>query len=128
AKAGLLINRGFRLVYEMRGGARPSGPDLIDTFYQKAPLLVSQYLTEEIGGRLAYDGSEVEPLDEESVRKGVRSLKAKGAQSIAVSYLFSYMNPAHEQRTAEIIREEFPACRVSLSSVVLPIIREYQRT
>jgi N-methylhydantoinase A len=128
AKAGLLITRGFDIVYELRGGRRPMQPDLVDTFYQKPPVLVPLRQTEEIGGRMAYDGTELEPLDEDGVRAAVRRLREQGVNSIAVCYLFSFMNPAHEQRTAEIIREEHPNCRISLSSVVLPIIREYQRT
>jgi N-methylhydantoinase A len=127
ARAGLLINRGFRALYELRGGTRPSGSDLIDTFYQKPAVLVPQKLTDEIGGRIAFDGSELEPLDEESVRVAARRLKAAGVDSIAICFLFSFMNPEHERRAAEIVRDEHPACRVSLSSVVLPIVREYQR-
>ncbi|HLY67927.1 MAG TPA: hydantoinase/oxoprolinase family protein [Chloroflexota bacterium] len=127
ATAALLITRGFRAVYELRGGQRPSGSDLIDSFYQKPKALIPQRLTAEIPERLAYDGSEVEPLDEQAVRRAVRDFRDRGVNSIAVCYLFSFMNPAHEQRTAEIIVEEHPGCRVSLSTVVLPLIREYQR-
>ena len=127
ARAGLLLNRGFRAIYELRGGTRPSGSDLIDTFYQKPMVLTPQKYTQEIGGRIAYDGSELEPIDEGSVRQAVRKLRDRGVTSIAVCFLFSFMNPAHEQRAAAIIREEYPECRVSLSSVVLPVIREYQR-
>ena len=127
AKAGLLINKGFRAVYDMRGGNRPMGPDLIDTHWQKPVGLIPQKMTHEIGGRIAFDGQEIEPLDEAAVRAAIRKLKAEGANSIAVCYLFAFVNPEHEQRTAEIIREEHPGARVSLSSVVLPLIREYLR-
>lgn len=127
ANCGLLITRGFRAVYELRGGTRPSGSDLIDTFYVKAPTLVPQQLTAEIGGRMSSDGEELEALDEDAVRQAARKLRALGVESVAVCYLFSFMNPSHEQRTAEILLEEIPGCRVSLSSVVLPVIREYQR-
>jgi len=127
AKSGLLIPLGFRAIYDLRGGNAPVGTDLIDTHYRKPQGLVPQHLTHEIGGRIGFDGVEVEPLDEDAVRKAARALKAEGVQSIAVCYLFSFMNDAHEQRTAKIIREEFPECRVSLSSVVLPTIREYLR-
>lgn len=126
--AGLLINRGFRAVYELRGGLRPVGADAIDTFWRKPGPLVRQRHIEEIDGRIAFDGSELEPLDEPGVRAAVRRLKERGVSAIAVAYLFSFMNDAHEARTAQIIREEFPGCRVSLSSVILPVIREYQRT
>ncbi len=127
AEAGLLITRGFRAIYDMRGGARPTGSDLIDAFYQKPVGLVPQKLTDEIGGRIAYDGSELEPFDEESVRRAAKRLRGLGVKSIAVCYLFSFMNSSHEERTAQIIQEEHPECRVSLSSLVLPVIREYQR-
>ncbi|HLI21177.1 MAG TPA: hydantoinase/oxoprolinase family protein [Stellaceae bacterium] len=127
AKSGLLITKGFRAIYDMRGGNRPMGPDLIDTHWQKPVGLVPQKMTHEIGGRLGFDGEELEPLDENAVRQAARKLKEQGVQSIAVCYLFSFINPKHEQRTAAIIREEHPTARVSLSSVVLPLIREYLR-
>ena len=127
AKAGLLITRGFRAIYQLRGGSRPTGSDLIDSFYHKPVGVVPQRLTREIGGRILFDGREHDPLDEEDVRTAVRGLRREGVRSIAVCYLFSFMNPSHEQRTAEIIRAEHPDCRVSLSSLVLPVIREYQR-
>ncbi|HEY8766512.1 MAG TPA: hydantoinase/oxoprolinase family protein [Dehalococcoidia bacterium] len=127
AKVGLMINTGFRATYELRGGNRPSGSDLIDTFYQKPMTLVPQRLTAEIGGRLGPDGGEIEALDEEAIRVAAKRFKEQGIDSIAVCYLFSFMNPAHEQRTAQVIREVHPGCRVSLSSTILPVIREYAR-
>jgi len=127
AKSGLLITKGFRAIYDMRGGNRPMGPDLIDTHWQKPTGLVPQKMTHEIGGRLGFDGEELEPLDENAVRQAARKLKEQGVQSIAVCYLFSFIDPKHEQRTAAIIHEEHPTARVSLSSVVLPLIREYLR-
>ena len=124
---GLLINRGFRAIYELRGGLRPTGPDLIDPYYQKPEVLVPQRYTEEVTGRLAYDGSEIEPLDEAGVRVAARRLREKGVNSVAICFLFSFMNDAHERRAEEILREEHPECRVSLSSRILPVIREFQR-
>lgn len=127
AKSGLLITKGFRAIYDMRGGNRPMGPDLIDTHWQKPTGLVPQKMTYEIGGRLGFDGEELEPLDEAAVRQAARKLRDEGVQSVAVCYLFSFVDPKHEQRTAEIVHEEHPTARVSLSSVVLPLIREYLR-
>ena len=126
-KTGLLITDGFRAVYEARGWARPEQTDLIDPFYRKPPLLSPQALTHGIPGRMDYQGGELEPLDEDAVRAAARRLAADGAASVAVCYLFSFQNPAHEQRTAEILAEENADWRVSLSSVVLPTIREYPR-
>jgi N-methylhydantoinase A len=127
AKSGLLITKGFRAIYDMRGGNRPMGPDLIDSHWQKPVGLVPQKMTHEVGGRLGFDGEELEPLDENAVRVAARKLKEQDVQSIAVCYLFSFINSKHEKRTAEIIHEEHPTARVSLSSLVLPLIREYLR-
>ena len=126
-RAGLLITRGFRAVYEARGWVRPDPTELLDTFFRKPPLLVPQSRTEEIPERMDYQGAVLEPLDEQAVRDAARRLKAKGVQAVAVCYLFSFRNPVHEERTAEILAEEEPAWRISLSSHVLPVIREYPR-
>ena len=126
-RAGLLITRGFRAVYEARGWVRPDPTELLDTFFRKPPLLVPQSRTEEIPERMDYQGNVLEPLDEQAVRAAARRLKAKGVEAVAVCYLFSFRNPAHEERTAEILAEEEPAWRISLSSRVLPVIREYPR-
>ena len=63
-RTGLLITQGFRAVYEARGWSQPRGSDLLDTFYQKPPLLASQWLTEEVRERLDYRGEVVTALDE----------------------------------------------------------------
>ena len=126
-KTGLLITDGFRAVYEARGWARPEATDLIDPFYRKPPLLAPQALTHGIPGRMDYQGDELAPLDEDAVRAAAKSLREQGVESVAVCYLFSFQNPDHEQRTAKILREELADWRVSLSSVVLPTIREYPR-
>lgn len=127
ACTGLLITRGFRAVYEARGWTQPRGSDLLDPFYQKPPLLAPQWLTEEVSERLDYRGQVIIPLDEGSLRDGVRRLIEKGVEAIAVCFLFSFLNPMHERRAGEIIAEAAPRCRVSLSSAVLPVIREYPR-
>ncbi len=127
AKVGLLITKGFRAVYEARGWSQPHGSDLLDTFYRKPPLLVPQRLTEEASERLDFEGKVLTPLDEGALRQGVRRLAAAGVEAIAVCFLFSFLNPAHERAAARIIAEEAPRVRVSLSSTVLPVIREYPR-
>jgi len=126
-RAGLLITRGFRAVYEARGWSQPSGSDVIDPNYRKPPMLVSQWLTEEVTERVDFEGKVVTALDEDDLRRAVRSLRAKGIDAIAVCFLFSFLNPEHERRAAAVIAEEAPQWRVSLSSVVLPVIREYPR-
>jgi N-methylhydantoinase A len=102
-RTGLLITRGFRAVYEARGWSQPRGSDLLDTFYQKPPLLAPQWLTEEVRERLDYRGEVVTPLDEAGLRDSVHRLKAKGVEALAVCFLFSFLNPDHERRAAEIV-------------------------
>jgi N-methylhydantoinase A len=125
AKLGLLITKGFRAVQEVQSQARDGNP--FDYFYAKPEPIAPQSMTQEIGGRIDFEGNEIEPLDEDDVRRAARALKAKGATSIAVCYLFAYANPAHEERTRAIIHEEVPEAQVSLSSAVLPRIREWPR-
>jgi N-methylhydantoinase A len=127
ATVGLLITRGFRAVYEARGWSQPRGSDLLDTFYQKPPLLVPQRRTEEVTERLDYAGAELTPLDEDDVRRGARRLLAAGVEAVAICFLFSFLDPSHERRAAQILAEEMPGVRLSLSSTVLPVIREYPR-
>ena len=79
-RCGLLITKGFRAVYEARGWSQPRGADLLDTFYQKPPLLAPQYLTEEVIERLDYEGHVVVPLDEDALRVSARKLVRKGIE------------------------------------------------
>src|SRR5580658_9301395 len=125
AKVGLLINRGFRAIQETQGQARDG--NVFDYFFQKPPPIAPQDLTREIGGRIDYAGAVLEPLDEDAVRGAAAELKAAGVSSIAVCYLFSYMNSAHERRTGALIAEVFPEAHVSLSSEVLSRVREWPR-
>ena len=90
-------------------------------------MLAPQWLTEEVRERLDYRGEVVTPLDEAGLRDCVHRLKAKGVEALAVCFLFSFLNPDHERRAAEIVAEVAPECRISLSSNVLPVIREYPR-
>jgi N-methylhydantoinase A len=125
AKVGLLITRGYRAVQEVQNQARDG--NLFDYFYVKPQPIAPQSLTKEIPERSDYLGTVLVPLDKQAVRAAARELKAADVQSIAVCYLFSFMNPAHEETTRRLIHEEFPGVHVSLSSEVLPRIREWAR-
>jgi len=125
ARVGLLVNRGYRAIQETQGQARDG--NVFDYFFQKPPPIAPQSLTREIGGRIDYGGAELEPLDEDAVRKATMEIKAADVASVAVCYLFSFMNPAHERRTGAIIREIFPEAHISLSSEVLSRVREWPR-
>ncbi len=125
AKVGLLITKGYRAVQEVQNQARDG--NLFDYFYAKPQPIAPQSLTKEIPERSDYQGNVLIPLDTAAVREAARALKAAGVESIAVSYLFSFMNPAHEEMTRKLINEEIPGVHVSLSSEVLPRIREWAR-
>ncbi len=125
AKVGLLINRGFRAIQETQNQVRDG--NVFDYFFQKPEPIAPQSLTREIGGRIDYTGKEVEPLDEAAVRRAAAELKAAGVGSVAICYLFAYMNPAHEQRSGAIVTDVFPEAHVSLSSEVLSRVREWPR-
>ncbi len=125
ATTGMLVNSGMKDVLDI---ARETRYDLFDLRIAFPAPLVSRQMRREIGGRILFDGSEAEPLDEEEVRAALRSLaKAGDVQSLAVCLMHSYANPAHERRAAEIARAELPNCYVSCSAEVFPFIREYER-
>ena len=125
ARAGLLINEGFRAIQEVQTGARETNQ--FDLRFRRPDPLVPQSRTAEIGGRIDYRGREIEPLDEDAVERAARRLGAADVDSFAVCFLFSFMNPAHERRAGEIVRRIVPDAHVSLSSEVLPRIREWPR-
>ena len=123
---GLIVTAGFRHIIEI---ARQSVPDGYGNsfFWVKPPRLVPLHLVREVGGRMTHEGEEIEPLDEDGVLSAVSALRDKGAKCIGVCLLHSYADAAHERRVGEIADEHFPDLFVSLSSVVLPEYREYER-
>jgi N-methylhydantoinase A len=125
AKVGLLITKGYRAIQEIQNQARDC--NLFDYFYEKPPPIATQSLTREIPERSDFLGNVILPLDRDAVREAARELKAAGVQSIAVCYLFSFMNPGHEAETRALIRSEWPDVPISLSSEVLPRLREWPR-
>ena len=126
-KTGLLVTEGFRGIYPVGEQARPYGAAIFDVMYDKPPLLVPQSLTGEVRERVDYRGQVLRPLDEDALRQTLRALAAHKIESIAVCLLFSFLHPEHEARVREIAREELPECGVSLSSEIVPLIREYHR-
>ncbi len=125
ARTGMLVTAGFRDVLDMGYETRY---DLFDLRLKFPTPVVPRALRREIGERLRYDGSEMAPLDEEAVRSAVDDLvSAHGIEALAICFLHSFVNPAHEQRAAALCAEAFPALSVSTSADVVPVIREYER-
>jgi N-methylhydantoinase A len=125
APTALLTTAGFRDAVEI---GREHRYELYDLNLELPKPLVPRHLRFDVPERIAADGSLLRSLDEVFVRRLVGELRDKGIRAIAISYLNSFRNPAHERRTAEIIAEVAPMIRVSLSSEVVAEIREFQRT
>jgi N-methylhydantoinase A len=126
-KTGLLVTEGFRAVYPVGEQARPYGAPIFDVMYDKPALLVPQSLTGEVRERVDFRGDVLLALDEAALRDTVRKLAAEKIESLAVCLLFSFLHPEHEARVREIVLEEMPGCSISLSSDIMPQIREYHR-
>jgi N-methylhydantoinase A len=124
-RVALLTTRGFRDVLII---GREKRYQLYDLFIDKPVPLVPRSRIREVTERVAFDGEVLVPLDEPGLRETLRALVREQVTSLAICFLHSYVNPAHERRAAEIVREETPHVAVSLSSEVSPVIREYERT
>ncbi|HET9295401.1 MAG TPA: hydantoinase/oxoprolinase family protein, partial [Candidatus Binatia bacterium] len=127
AKTGLLVTQGFRGIYEVMEQTRGYGPATYDLFFEKPRLLAPPFLTEEVPERVDFRGNALKPIDVEAARQAISRLKKKGVQSVAVCFLFSFLNPDHELKIKELFAAEFPEAQLSLSYEVLPQIREFYR-
>ena len=125
ARLGLITTRGFRDVLEMGTEQRY---DIYDLFVQFPDPLAPRDLRLEVAERVDARGRVLTALDETAVRAAGQALVAAGCEAVAVVFLHSYANPAHERRAAEILRGEFPDLAVSISSEVVAELGEYPRT
>jgi N-methylhydantoinase A len=123
-KTALLTTEGFRDVLELGTESRF---DQYDISMEKPDPLVPRRLRLGVSERMAADGEELLPLDEQAVRRAAAFLRGEEVRSVAVAFLHSYANPEHERRAGDILREEMPGVSVSLSSEVSPEMREYER-
>ena len=117
ARVGLLTTAGFRDVLEIQRTRRDR---IYDMFYDKAVPLVPRELRLEVRERIDAEGNVLVPMDEDGVRRAIETLRAAGCDAIAVVFLFSFLNPRHELRVAEIINEMYPQASVSISAKVNP--------
>ncbi|WP_206812717.1 hydantoinase B/oxoprolinase family protein [Paradesulfitobacterium ferrireducens] len=122
---GLICTKGFRDTLEIRRVWREK---LFDPSWDRPETLIPRKLRRGVSERIDWQGNILTPLQEDEVMEAVRFLRAQGVHSYAVSFLFSFLNPAHERRVRELILKEHPGAFVSLSCEVLPEIREYERT
>ena len=125
ARAALVATRGFRDVLELRRSARA---DLYDLFQDAPATLIPRRRRYEITERIGADGKVVTELVEDEIDDLIAALKAERVEAVAVSLLFSFLNPEHEQRLGARLRAALPDVPVYVSSEVLPEIREFERT
>ena len=125
ARTALLCTRGFRDILETR---RLWREHLFGHDWERPATLIPRPLRIEIDERVGSRGQILRPLDEEQARAVARALRDDDVESVAISFLFSFLEPAHERRVAEIVAEELPGVPVSVSSELLPQIHEYERT
>jgi N-methylhydantoinase A len=125
AVVGLLATRGFRDILEVRRGDRD---DPYDLFWKHPPPLVPRRLRIPVTERMFFDGTVHTPIDLGDVRSAVGVFESEGVTSVAIAFLHSYANPAHELAAAEALREAGFDGEISLSHEVSGEYREYERT
>jgi N-methylhydantoinase A len=126
AKVGLLCTEGFRDVLEM---GRESRYDVDDLFLPPVPVIVARHLRRPVRGRMLASAVEFEPLNTDDVVREARWLvESQQVEALAIAFMHSYRNPAHEQQALQAVRALYPNLLVTLSSDVAPEIREYERT
>ena len=125
ARTALITTAGFRDILEIRDLRMPR---VYDIGWMKPPPLVERRLRLEVTEKLRPDGSVAVPLDSASIAAAIAMLRAERVASLAICLLHSYANPTHERAVADAVRAALPDLPVSLSSEILPEIKEYPRS
>lgn len=128
AVTGLITTQGFRDVIHIARHQRPQNYSIMQEIPWQDRALVKRRHRRGVPERLVPPTGEIlVPLDEDAVRRAARDFKAEGVQSIAICFLFSYLNSAHEDRAREVVLEEYPEAFVTTSSSIFPQFREFER-
>ncbi|MGH7263283.1 MAG: hydantoinase/oxoprolinase family protein [Candidatus Rokuibacteriota bacterium] len=125
ARTGLLTTEGFRDLLEI---GRLRLARLYDLDFERPAPLVPRRWRREVRERMSYRGEVLAPLDLDTVAAALDFLVAEGVESLAVCLLHAYANDAHEQAVAAVVRERAPGLALTLSSEILPEVREFERT
>ncbi len=125
AHTALVTTAGFTDVLHAARAARPT---LYDSDWDPAPALVDRRDTMTVAQRTTYEGEVLEPLDEAGLRETAAVLRESGVEAVAISFLHSYINGAHERQAQTILADALPGRYVCISSDILPEIREFERT
>lgn len=128
ARTGLITNDGFRDILHIARHQRVEHYSILQDLPWQARPLIERAHRKTVPCRLIPpDGAELVALDEDAVRRAARELAAEEVESVAICFLFSYLNPAHEDRAAAIVRTEMPGAFVTTSSSLSPQFREFER-
>lgn len=124
AKTALITTKGFRDLLEIGRQTRPS---LYDIMEDKPETLVRRALRREVDERTMADGTILRKVNRDEVLRVLSQLKEKGVESLAVCFLFSFLNPENERIVEQCIKETWPEVYCSVSSTILPEFREFER-
>lgn len=128
AEVGLITTEGFRDVLHIGRHQRPQNYSIMQEIPWQDRALVRRRHRKTVPERLIPPRGEVlQPLDEGAVRRAAGELREAGVEAVAVCFLFSYLNPGHEERARELVEEEFPGAFVTTSSSIFPQFREFER-
>jgi N-methylhydantoinase A len=128
ARTGMITTKGYRDIIHIGRHQRPLHYSIMQEIPWQHHPLVRRAFRKVVAERLAPPKGEVlVKLDEDAVRRAARELSQAGVESVAICFLFSYLNPAHEERAKSIVLEEFPQAFVTTSSSVVPQFREFER-
>ena len=124
----MLTTKGFRDVVHIGRHQRPQHYSIMQDIPWQARPFVKRRHRHVVSERIAPPtGDVLEALNEDEVRAAARALKEAGVESVAICFLFSYLNPDHERRAAEIVAEEMPGAFVTSSADIFPQFREFER-
>lgn len=126
-RTGLICTAGHEDSIEIRNGHKEDG-FRYDPDYPAATMLVPRYLRRGVRERVLSDGSVRTPLNEEDVREACLLFLKEGVETVAISFVWSVLDPSHERRAAEIVREMMPDAILTVGSELYPQVREYTRT
>ncbi|KUO77237.1 MAG: 5-oxoprolinase [Desulfosporosinus sp. BRH_c37] len=124
AKTGFITTKDFRDVLNMRRGIKERQ---YDSRYAPPLPLVSRYLIRTVEERVDCEGREVVALNYDDCLAAIQKLKDEHVEAIGVSFMYSFLNPLHEQEVGNLLKEHFPEAYISLSSEILPQVRFYER-
>ncbi len=128
ARTGMITTRGYRDIIHIGRHQRPQSYSIMqDIPWQSKPLVERQHRKVVSERLVPPKGAVLVPLNEFEVTRAIRELREEGVEAIAVCFLFSYLNPAHERRVRQLVEQEFPQAYVTTSADVSPQFREFER-